>query len=85
MSNVKRRAQLVDEMAQRQAQIDKIDEEQKELDAMQPSERIMHGLHDLLCRDNHTDGCGFQYKAQVEVRQRWLDKAEVVLKLYPRA
>ena len=55
MSNVDKIQQLKHELAKLQAEDDAFD-------AMAEDEKLAVNLHDMLCRANHSDGCGWFYE-----------------------
>lgn len=64
-----------------------LEERRTQLKALSPIRQFANGLHGLLCADNHTDGCGWDYEEDDEAawtrecgpRQRWEERAKKVL------
>jgi hypothetical protein len=77
-----KRADLLADIASKQAEIDKINIEIESLEQMDPVQSLAIGLHAELCTHNHTDQCGWEYEFKDKVpnwdghaHKRWLDKA----------
>ena len=69
MGDVRRKVELIEEIAGKQRELKKIEDELIKLEALKPHERIAVGLHDILCRHNHTDGCGWYYEVKDGVHE----------------
>lgn len=53
---------IEDRRAELQAEMERLDKQQRELEAMRPEAKFAIALHSCLCRWNHTDGCGWHYE-----------------------
>lgn len=81
MGKLRRKGQLEQEIAEKQLEVAKIEKELNILEALKPRERIAIGLHDILCRHNHTDGCSWYHEVKEDVHdwtrsehEDWLKK-----------
>lgn len=67
-------------------EVAELEAERAALEAMAPDEQLAVTLHSMLCRQNHTDGCGWHYHIKGNVHDwatsdhhGYLQKARVVL------
>lgn len=79
---IRERENLRIEIAEKQAELDKLDANAKALDEMEPDQALAIVLHDIMCTANHTDGCSWHYETldwSRDAHKRWLKKAKNVL------
>jgi hypothetical protein len=79
-----------EEIAELEQRVRRLKEEQRAFNNLSKAQKIADALHGKLCRQNHTDGCGWGYESWDKpghAKKRYLDAAEKVLRQvdYPRA
>ena len=81
--STKRRQEWLREIAAKRKELVELEEEQIRLNEMDPVEALAIVLHDMTCKSNHTDGCGWHYGIKDNVidwttanHKEWLKKAK---------
>lgn len=54
--------QLKQEITEKQAQLERLEQEQRQIESSGPEYVLAVELHEKLCHWNHTDGCGWYYE-----------------------
>lgn len=74
--------QIKEKIAQRQRELEELEQQLKEATTQKPEYRIATQLHGLLCTANHIDQCGWDYETDWKgcTRQRYLDKARALIR-----
>lgn len=52
-------------------QLAELDDAEQILAAMTPEQVLAQSLHDVWCRHNHTDGCGWMYEQDRRTGDNW--------------
>lgn len=75
-----------DKIAALRAEADALEEKLRVFEAMPEDERLAITLHEMLCRWNHTDGCGWEYEGKNGIPDwhghahgKYLGKARMIL------
>lgn len=70
------------QLEQLKTEIDKLEAEKKQFNAMKPEYKLADILHTKMCRQNHTDGCGWFYESWERIgssRKSYIEKAKNIL------
>ncbi|AGY46703.1 hypothetical protein BigBertha_195 [Bacillus phage BigBertha] len=75
-------------IASLKAELEKLEKEQEEFNALSEDKQLAITLHELMCNWNHTDGCGWGYETNGGTHnwdgyahKKWLEHAQQLIKL----
>ncbi len=75
-----------------EAELADLDEAEQVLASMTPEQKMAQSLHEVWCRHNHTDGCGWMYEMNKHgddwngsAHRSWLSKSAKICARFPEA